>query len=266
MTGIPVYNLYNLFIGGVKTFNYEEGTKWDAFVRGYSSSYIMGAFKSAVQNNGDRTANSLLSLELAMYKSGKATTDVVNELRELYSQGYDVIPSSYGTYYTNDSGEKTDFTQEQIKLFKQTYQGANKAVSDLMKVTEYRTATQEEKAKYIKGLYEAYYGAAKGKAIGSTNGLSKLAKILYYTDGNISLGKYIVALKKIASIEATASKTKKDLTLDYINKLTTLSKQEKLLLMYLNGYKLTDQNLNMLITYLASRGINKKGLADLLGQ
>lgn len=262
-TGFPFYNLYNVAMGFVKNFSPETGIKWDSAVRGYTSTYLTGAYKSAVENGGTKTAKNYLAVNMGMYKTGVASDTLLDELNTLYGQGFDVLPKNYMQSYTDESGSKVELTKEQVKTFKETYQLANTAVESLMNVTDYQNATPEIKSKLIKSLFDAYYNVAKARVTQKAEGLSKVEKLIYYSSNKINVAKYLPVLNAIKSIEATSTTSKKDLTIQYINKLKGFSRQEKLLLMYLNGYAVKDSSLTQLKNYLTSRGVIKAGIKDM---
>ena len=68
----------------------------------------------------------------------------------------------------------------------------------------------------------------------------------------------------MSQITENKTKTRKDLVIDYVNKQKSLTKQEKVLAMYLAGYKLSDNNKVTLKKYLASKGVSSKNIKELV--
>ena len=128
---------------------------------------------------------------------------------------------------------------------------------------EYRTATSEERAKLISAVYNHYYNYAKAKVTGLA-GSSKIENLLLYTNGNVDLAKYIAYLQKVGSITETKKKTRKELVIEYINRLP-MSKQEKILLMYLAGYSVSGNSQKALIGFLQSQGASRTSAVAFVG-
>ena len=133
-----------------------------------------------------------------------------------------------------------------------------------MRTTEYRTSTAEEKAKMVKKIYDLYFSVAKAKVL-NTSADSKLSNLLLYTNGNVDLAKYIIYLNKVSQIAENKQKTRKELVIDYINRLKGLTKQEKTLLMYLSGYSVSGNSQTMLSSYLIQLGMSRDNAKDFLG-
>ena len=89
---------------------------------------------------------------------------------------------------------------------------------------------------------------------------NKLAQLLYLSNGSLDMAKYIAGLQKIGSIEGTEKETRKNLVLKEINKMN-LNRSEKLMLLYLSGYKLSEENKVQLERYLKNNNIDTKSLA-----
>ena len=191
------------------------------------------------------------------FKTGSTTDEINKELATLYIAGFNAIPKTSMTSYTNEDGEVVKLTSEQITQFNNLYGQSTKDVSALLKLTDYKNMTQEEKAKAIKKIYDIYYAYAKARITGEKPE-GKLATLLVLTNGNIDTAKYILSLQKIGSITDTNKKTRKELVIEYINKLRGYSKAEKTLLMYLAGYSVSGTSHSQLINYLTSKGANRK--------
>jgi hypothetical protein len=162
------------------------------------------------------------------------------------------------TSYTNEQGKTVELTENQILAFRSVYNTANQDVNDLLSINEYRSATQEDKAKSMSKLYDAYYLYAKAKALNLGKADSRLANLLLYTNGNVDIAKYVIYLSKLGTIVETNRKSKKELTLEYINRLSNLTKQEKILLMVLNGYSVAENLQNQVLSYMVSKGMSRQ--------
>lgn len=112
-------------------------------------------------------------------------------------------------------------------------------------------------------LVSAYSTFAKFKAVGvKTN--SKLGKLLKATNGDIDLPKYIAGLQVISKVSESKNKTRQENVTRLVNKMTGLTKSEKLLLMYLSGYKVDDKNEKRFISLLRNNGMSVKAAKDFL--
>jgi len=263
--GLPVNNLKNITLGLVKRFNPKAAYEADNFLYARTSGYMSTTFKSELEKGHTQNAQGLLSAYFDAYKVQNTDEATIKEITSIYGNGYEnVMPKNYMTSYVDENGNDVQLTSAQQQEFRAYYNTARSDMNGLLQVSDYRNLTDEEKSKIIKKLYNAYYGYAKAKVIGS-KGDSKLEKLLVYTNGNLQLAKYLVYLSKISSIKANGTLSKKDLTLNYINKLRGLSTGEKVLLMYLNGYSVKNESRTALENLLRKNGMSSKDIKELLG-
>ncbi len=263
LTGVPVETVYSYIYGALKTFDPAIAYEMRSVLYGTS---IQSATKTmqtyAAKGNETKTA-SMVGLILNKYKTGSTTDEINKELARLYISGYSALPKTALSQYTSESGDVVKLTSAQIQQFNQIYSRSTKDVSNLLKITEYSSATSEEKAKAIKKIYDAYYAVAKAKVTGGQVE-GKIAQILALTNGNIGLAKYILSLQKIAQIGETAKKTRKELVLQYINRLRGYTRAEKTLLMFLAGYSVSGTSASQLKGFLISKGASSKDLKQYL--
>lgn len=257
-TGIPFKNLYNIVTGIIKNVS-PNGYKVDNYIKNYSEQYVYTAFKESINDGNYKMAKGNLDLLLSTYKGGKVSDEVLNEMFRLAKLGYNVTPTTNLTEYENEKGEMVRLTDKEKKAFQDVYNQATVKVNELLNISSYRSLSDEDKAKVIKRIYSAYYYYAKAKALNEIPE-NKLAQLLYYSNGNIDLAKYISTLQEISNTIATGNKTKKQIVLEKLNKVN-LSKNEKFLILYLSGYKLNEENKLSLENYLQTKGIKKNSLA-----
>ena len=257
-TGIPVQNLYNLIMGGYKNIS-PDGYRLDNYIKGYSEQYVYTAYKEALNKGNYKIAEGNLDLLLNVYKGGQVSDDTLEEMMRLAKLGYNVTPTTNMTQYTDENGNVVKLTNDQQKEFLSYYNQATEKVDEFAQIEDYKTLSDEDKAKAIKKLYSAYYyyGQAKITGVEPTN---KLAQLLYYSEGQLDLAKYIASLQKIGNITSTDTESRKDLVLKEINQMK-YTKNEKLFILYLSGYKLSEQNKIALERYLSTKGVNTKSLA-----
>lgn len=257
ITGLPLDTVRKYIYGIMKMTDLEMAIKFNNLFYTTTLNSSSRAYNEYVERGDTRRANQQLSYIMENFKGNTGSEKINAELTYLSSQGYSAIPKSVPTYYTDENGAQVQLTSEQITQFTQAYQQSAKKVEDLMRVTEYRTATAEEKAKMIKKIYDAYYSYAQARMM-KTTADSKLANLLVYTNGNVDMAKYIIYLNKVSQIAENKQKSRKELVIDYINKLKGITKQEKTLLMYLSGYSISGNSKTMLNNYLMQLGVSKE--------
>lgn len=257
-TGIPVKNLYNIAMGIIKNVS-PSGYKLDNYIKGYSEAYVYTAYKEALQDRNYRIAKGNLELLLDVYKGGSVSDETLEEMFALAKEGYNVTPTTNLSQYEDEKGNVIKLTNAQQKEFLSYYNQATTAVNEMIDITDYNSLDSENKAKAIKKLYSAYYYYGKAKVTGEIPD-NKLAQLLYYSNGQIDVANYIASLQKIGNIQATEKNSRKELVLQELNKMR-LSKNEKLLVLYLSGYKLSEENKIQLESYLRTKGIKEESLA-----
>ncbi len=263
LTGLPIDEIKKYIYGITKLIDSEAALKFNNIFYASTVNGLTKSYNQYIESGDTKSAQAYLSYMVSEFKGGVTNDQINAELVILSSQGYNAIPRSIPTAYTDDNGNQIQLTAAQITQFKKLYQQSENQVVKVMNTPEYRVATSEEKAKLISSVYNAYYGFAKARAIGSS-GSSKLENLLVLTNGNVELAKYISILQKTGSITETKKKSRKELVIDYINKLQ-MSKQEKVLLMYLAGYSVTGNSQKTLISFLMSKGASHKDALTYVG-
>lgn len=263
LTGLPIDEIKKYIYGITKLIDPEAALKFNNIFYPSTVNGLTKSYNQYIESGDTKSAQAYLSYMISEFKGGVTNDQINAELVMLSSQGYNAIPRSIPTAYTDDNGNQIQLTAAQITQFKKLYQQSENQVVKVMNTPEYRVATSEEKAKLISSVYNAYYGFAKARAIGGS-GSSKLENLLVLTNGNVELAKYISILQKTGSITETKKKSRKELVIDYINKLQ-ISKQEKVLLMYLAGYSVTGNSQKALISFLMSKGASHKDALTYIG-
>lgn len=264
ITGLSVDTFLGYITGAVRTFDPETALKMRNVLYGYSYNYNISQLKSAASQGKSKQVYRLQGIILDNYKVRNASTNVRSELSRLYKEGYtDVMPKNYVTNITNEDGETVRLSNNQIQTFRVYYDLGSKAVEKLMSLTEYKTSSDENKAKVIKRIYDYYHEFAKYKV---TNNLTsnKMLKLLALSNGNIDIAKYALYLEQLSDIQETAFKSRKELVIAEINKIRGMSRAEKTLLMYLNGYSVKDSSKGLFRMALSGAGIKGKELNQFL--
>lgn len=264
LTGIPANNIYQLFMGIWYQFDKEGSLSAQSWVKGYNSSYMKSQYTSAITSGNTARAKAQLGAWSSMYSTNITDETTLDELVRLSMAGYNATPSANATSYTNDKGDKVSFTSAQANAFKTEYAKSNKVVSELLKIEGYKKQDDKAKASMISKIYNAYRESAQAKALGVAPN-SKLAQLIYYSNGDVDLAKYIMSIQNLSVIKDDEKKSRKEKVIAEINKLRGFNKNEKLLLAYLSGYSVSEKNQNKMFEFLMSKGMNKKDAKTFLG-
>ena len=148
-------------------------------------------------------------------------------------------------------------------MFYEYYSKSSNEVKELLSNSNYQSLDDEYKAKLLQKVYNTYYYYAQTKISGvqSTN---KLTQLLAASNGNINVSKLIIGINAISTIKANKNKTKKELILEALNKYKNYSKQEKLLMLYISGFSVSDNNKQDLKRYLSQKGMPTKDIKEYL--
>lgn len=233
--GIPFETVYSYLYGAMKTFNPEVAYEMNSVLYGATYSNANKTLKKYAEKNDLGKTKSMVNVIMQNYKMNGVSERVSTELSKLYISGYNALPKSYITEYADDKGNTVKLSQKQVNTFKSIYSQSDNAVKSVLSLTEYSTLTQEEKAKVVKKIYDAYYSYAKA-FVTRQSADSRLSQLLVDNSGNIDIGKYVLYLNKINSISESKMKTRKELVFQYVNSISGLSRNEKLLLLNLAGY------------------------------
>ena len=262
LTGIPIKNLYNIVMGVWKNID-GSGYSAEAIFKGYSDTYIRKAYKEQLDKGQMKQANAYLELLMKTYKVGNYDDEVNSELNRLMKQGYNALPKNMMTSYEVEEDVEKKLTDGQRNEFVSYYGLATEEIKKLINDSSYKSLDDEYKAKIIKKVYDTYYDYAKIKVVGGSTS-NKALNVMLKTGNGVKVSRYFGVLSSLNNIEATKDKSRKELVLAQINKLKGYSKAEKLLIAWLCGYSLTNENKVLLGNYLIKNGGNKKDIKELL--
>lgn len=255
--GIPMSNLYKYSSGIVKLINEEAYYKGFNWYNAFTSNTMSSAFKTHVQRNNFTSAVEDLSAWYSLYKTGENDRAVLLSIAKLYQNYSNIIAKNIPDYYFNESDDKVDLTSNQRSEFYSAYKRVNAPVREVL----YSNYTDEVKAKVIKKLYDAYYETSKYSVL-KVEPQSKLGKLIAFSKGNIDSNiSNIVSAIQLINNQPNKSK---DRSISFINKFTKLSKVEKLLVLKLSGYSLTETNENQVKSYLSKLGLTREEINKIL--
>lgn len=241
MFGIPTRNIYNIFYGLTKRISPSTAYKIDDMF--YKKSYRSDLAK-AIERDDDAMIATITSLMLNESLGGIDDLGAREALGELVEAGYDVIPRSVSNKITYD-GVEYALTANQVKAFENVYFVANEALASLVKLPQYKEATDEVKAKAVNFIYNVYYNLALQDFLG----IDLETKSVLFAEA--------IDIEKLALIIATAN----SLTADLDKKGKAISGTRKAKVQkYINSLQLKAVEKYMIMGYLGYT--NTKGEAQ----
>lgn len=264
LTGIPLRNIYSTSLGFVRIGDKIAGTNYadniSNWVKAFSPQYIKSRVTSDIANNKIGKANADLSSWEFLYSipQSKETNKVLVNLKK---EGFDVLPKSNLESYKDEKGKVVQLSSKEKEQFFETYKQATKEIDTLIKEQSFTNLPSEEKSKAIKLIYDTYYDVARAK-ITKSQPKTRLGKFIATGKVPMKMSKLAIILNNIKKIQATKKQTRKELVMNYVNKLGGLTKGEKLLLLYLANYKISDTK--GFVKYLNRIGLKKTEIKALL--
>lgn len=163
--------------------------EWD-----YAQTVYTDAWGRTEANADNATLNVIQQFFSPGYSNKIQESTMEKELARLYkSTGeVDVLISKPSKSFTYD-GKEIHLTADQFLSYNTTRgQTAYAAVSDLVRREEYKSASDTDKRKLVKDIYEFSTELGKGKALGSTYESDALVKIQGVLDSGVSLADYAI--------------------------------------------------------------------------
>lgn len=270
--GFPVRNIYNVLYGLTKRISPATAYKIDNTF--YNKSYISD-LNTAIENDDAEMITTIMSILLNERIGGEISDQAIERLNHLYSLGYSVLPRTVGTSLTYN-GESFAITSAQRESFKKIYSQANKYIESMITDRSFGKLTEEQQAKAIKQVYDAYYS----KALSDTLNVDAETNLYKYSQ-YIPINKLSIALTGISGIESdktlqgtTISGSKKKKVITYLLGQNLTDKQ-RLLILLLQGYTIQDREYknyteeqvkNKLLKYILAMKITQSEKEDLLSK
>jgi hypothetical protein len=254
--GVPLGNVYKYVKGITRNVSESDYIKNFGWMEGLSNSDLSSSYKKLIKSNDISGAISALEQNYYLYKTGKVDRDTLLEISNLSKEGFDAVAKNIPDYYMNDKNEKVVLTNDQKSTFSSFYVKTNQVVSKVIKSSVYSKLTSEQKAKIIKKAYDAYYELAKYKAVG-VDPSSRIGKLLAYADGNYDIAATLLLIQQVSAMQDNRLSTKKEQAVRLVNR-QSMSRNQKLLTLYLMGYGVTEQNKKQVQRYLQSLGFSEK--------
>ncbi len=253
--GIPAQSMWKIVNGVWYNVDKESNVSFREMMGLLTSSSIKSNYSDAMKKGQKAKAVAYIDVWTGAYSSGssKEVSEEIYRLNRLGITG--VTPSAYPTTYTDDSGTVVTMTQKEVSDYHAIFSKSAQQAKRLVSSAYYKDLDDEYRGKALKALWNAYSSAAKHKSYGKAM-TGKAAKLVAATNGDIDLAKYLAGLQSLsgkASSEAVSA----------ANSLTGFNKAEKLLILWLNGSTLTEQNISMLISWLVRKGSSASDAGEL---
>lgn len=236
--GLPTRNVYNIVYGLTKRFSPSAAYKIDDMF--YTQKYSQDLAK-AIENEDDSMIATIVGIMTNENIGGIKEASVREEMNSLVKAGYSVLPKSIGSKITYEN-EEIALSNKQREQFKTIYSGANSKVASLINISQYKSATEEVKAKAIKYIYDMYYNLALEDLLG----VDLENKNLLFAEA--------IEIEKLAIIIASARELSADT--DKNGKIISGSKKAKVQA-YINSLQLSAVQKYMIMGYLGYS--NEKG-------
>jgi hypothetical protein len=219
VAGVPVKNIYSYTVGFASSLDPKVGIdvkdllyRDERSASSYSQNFRMGLYE----------------------RVGEVNEDALNELISLNEAGYSVKPSAVPAGYEDAKGNEIAYSWTQKQAMRHAYSKANAKLAKMVRSSQYRQLSDEEKAYAISKLYSAYRDAAEAKVAKGGKAesvLSALALRNYY-----AIDSLIGIVSRIKYMEPTETASKKERAVAYVNSVRGLSKDQRLLALMLAGY------------------------------
>ena len=235
--GLPTRNAYKFVYGITNRISPETAYKIDDLF--YDKNYRSDLAK-AVEHDDDRMTDTLLSLLGGETVGAFKSTETRDTIKRLLKSGYTVLPKSIGDSIIF-GGEKFELDAARKATFRQVYGEASPAVEEMVASSMFRALGEQEQAKAIKQVYDAYYEKAAHAALGVQTD-NKTVILGKYMD----IGKLAMSNAAVSSLESDKDKNGKTLQGSKKKKVMRylMSQQmtdvERLLILYSLGYTLSD--------------------------
>ena len=250
--GLPLNNLNKLVQGTISNFDPEAGIRYQSLFYNMSQSYLGRETNEYIAKGNIEKAEANTSLNYSIYKF-EATDKFISEITSLKRNGVSVRIKNLPSTITKEEGEVYTLTNEEMIQFKKIYGEVNSEFEKLYKDLNYQKLSLEEKGKVISKLADLYYDKAKNQVL-KLETTSKLSRL---TNKNIPVYDYLIYMT-ILQNSLENSKNRRETLLKEINKITSLSKKEKLLLVHLMGYSISEASQPLLSHYLKELGFSSE--------
>jgi hypothetical protein len=230
--GLPTKNVYKYATSVISLVSPETGYAIDS---AFTKPSIKADLKKAI-DAGDTKMVARIAEIATSENYGMYSESTRKSLRKLVEAGYTVFPRTVGDTVTVD-GETYELTDAQKKQFAKVYAVSDKAVEELVSIKQYKSATDEVKAKALKYVYDTYYSVALDDLMGTD---TTQKSVLFAEVIDVELLAMVVAYVSTLTADKdkdgkTINGSRKQKIVAYVNSLN-LSAAEKYMIMGYLGY------------------------------
>jgi len=234
--GLPAKNVYKYTAGIIKTVSPETGYAIDS---AFTKPSVKADLKKAIEE-GDTKMIARIAEVATNENYGMYTESTRKSLKSLVEAGYTVFPRTVGETLTVD-GETYELSSAQRKRFEKVYAISDKAVEELVDLKQFKDATDEEKAKALKFIYDTYYSIAVDDLLGTD---STQKSVLFAEVLDVEMLALIVS--HVSTLAADKDKQGKTVSGSRKQKVTA----------YVNGLRLTAAEKYMVMGYLGYKNVH----------
>ena len=246
--------------GFTKRFSPSTAYEWNSIF--YNNGYTQD-LKKAMQKNDVDLQKTIIGLMLKDDGMTDTSEQVNNRLRELYAQGYTVLPRTVKDTL-NYNGETYSLSKKQQTAFKATYGQANKEVEELIESHSFSTLSAEIQARAIKWIYDYYYENAVFETVGED------ADSKNQLFGEVmDISRFAMTIAACKSVESKVDRkgnviagSKKQAILQLLQKLN-LSNNEILMILAYLGYSI-EGNEQVIKNFIGRIGLTRSQQKSLL--
>lgn len=227
-TGLPTRNVYNMFYGLTKRFTPENAYKIDSVF--YKQNYASDLTKALEDGDVDM-ANMIYSLLCNERIGTTVGSDALNEMHRLAQDGKKVLPRSVAKSVTIDGAEYALSVDEQSAI-QQQYKNSSVALDRLVESRWYLNMNDEERQYALDYIFDVCYKSSVSNVIGIDRGNAAILA------NSISAEKLAILATKMRGITEKGD-ARRNKVLSLIRTMNA-SKEEKLVLLCLQGYSIKD--------------------------
>lgn len=220
--GLPFGNIKKLIDGVVGNFSPKAAIEMKSIFYGASETYLTKNINDNAKAGKLKKAGAYVSEYYSLYKFG-ITNDVALEIADIKSSG-----SSVSTHSRLTEMDDVKLTEQEQRAFDEVYNQTGNALSKAIANSYYSNLNSNEKASVLRKISDAYYNVAKARISGSIP-TGRMAKLLNY---GVDITKFAVMMARLNGLEG------KTQIIQNINKMSGLTRREKLIIAWLMGYSI----------------------------
>ena len=227
MYGLPLNDAWKMLNGVWYNIDHESNLNFKEWLGVLNETSLSSGVNDAISSGSTEKATAYETVYYGNYKF-PISEDTAKGIVEAKADG-----GSVSTRSIPDELDGVTLTKGERAKFTIQYRKADKALSDMFLMSDYRYLTGGQKATAINKITNAYYESAKATVMNKAP-TSRLAMVVYCGGDISSLALYMSMLSGYGQKEDVIRE---------INKIKGLTRKEKLLLMWVMGYTISDNGI-----------------------